>query len=197
MQIDWGWLWCLTVTFFSSQTAAAWIQAGGSIIAIVAAYRLARVPITHAAKARRETIFAIAEAAQMRTQKIREAVEKMDWRTGNKIEVYKVYNKPVIDGVVRALQDVPLHELGTGGGVLTILSLTNQLIYLGSALENLLAGPHKNPDFPKVLESIAQDNYEERQRIIEAAYIGLKRGVELHLDQIDKDVKELKAALNS
>lgn len=195
MQIDWGWWWCLVVTAFSSQTLAAWVQAGGAILGIWAAYRLAKAPIKHAAQERRETVLAIVEAAHQHTQEIRKAVENMDWKRGNAFELYRTYNKALIDGLVRTIQSVPMHELGTGRGVLVLLRISNQLVYLMSSIENLLAGPHQNPIIAKALESFAKEDYEEKQNAIEAAYIGLKIAVTKNLDKIDEDVEALKSAL--
>lgn len=197
MPVDWDTLWCVVINLLSNESTPAWVQAIGSLLGLAIAIYVSKSPIRHAAKARRETIFAIAEAAHSRIEDIREAVATMDWKKSNQYVIFKVYRKPVIDGIVRALQGVPMHELGTSKGVLALLSFTNQLVFLESALEDLLAGPYKNPDFSQLMDSIEANNYKERQNHVEAAYVGLKINVTNLLDQIDKDYEALEASIRS
>lgn len=195
MQIEWYVIWKDAVEIFSSANTPAWVQAIGSLVGLAIAIYVSKSPIKHAAKARRATIFAIAEAAHAHTQSIRAAVDSLDWKTGSNIEIYKVYHKSVIEGVAQALQRVPIHEIGTSKGVLALLSLTNQLIFLGSAVEELIGGPYRHPEMSKTLKSIAEKDYERHQKLLETSYSVLKHNVTIHLDQIDRDYEELKVSL--
>ena len=94
MSFDWNLLW---------EGAPAWIQAIGSVAAIVYAVRISRSSINHAASAKRKTIFAIAEAAHTHACNIRKAIDVMGWNSGDNSQIYAVYNKTIIDGVVKAL----------------------------------------------------------------------------------------------
>jgi len=146
----------------------------------------------HAARERRASVFAITEAAHSRVQGIRNAVDNLDWKTGGNIELYRVYHKSIIDGIVRALQGVPMHELGNSKVVLSLLSLTDQLIFLGLAVEELLNGPYKHPEMSKTLESIDQGDYKQRQKLCETGYSVLKHNVIIHIDQIEIEYKTIR-----
>lgn len=74
------------------------------------------------------------------------AMDIMECPTGNNIQIYTIYNKVVIEGVVRAPQGVPLHELGSSKGVLAMLSLTDQMVFLSTAVYALIEGPYKAPE---------------------------------------------------
>ena len=71
------------------------------------AIRASKVQVKHAASEKRKTIFAIAEAAHTHAYNIRNAIDVMDWQTGNTYQIYKVYHRVVIEGVVKVL---PLTE---------------------------------------------------------------------------------------
>ncbi len=199
MDFDWHTLWERVYTTLSADSAAAWVQAIGSILALVIAIWVSKAPINHAAMVKRKTIFAIVEAAYTHARNIRNAIEAtdpQDWPTGNNYLIYKVYNKVVIEGVVKALQGIPMHELGSSKGVLALLSLTDQMVFLGSAIEALLQGPSRHPGMAKAMEGIRSDDYERRQALSITGFKVLKGNACGHLDVIDKDYKALRESLN-
>jgi hypothetical protein len=197
MSIDWHMIWEKTYEILSKDAAPAWIQAIGSIFALLIVILASKMTVNHTATLKRQTIFAIAEAAHTHACNIRNAIDMMEWPTGNNIQIYTVYNKVVIEGVVRALQGVPLHELGSSKGVLAMLSLTDQMVFLGTAVEALIEGPYKAPEIAKILESIDKRDYSQRQQICSTTFSVLQNNVRLHLNRIDKDYKTLKGSLKS
>ena len=186
MSFDWNLLW---------EGAPAWIQAIGSVAAIVYAVRISRSSINHAASAKRKTIFAIAEAAHTHACNIRKAIDAMGFNSGNNIQIYAVYDKTIIEGVVKALQGVPMHELGSSKAVIAMLSLTDQMVFLGSSVEILLQGPERHPELGKTLENSYRDDYEKRQELAASGYSVLQYNVRVHLNKIDQDYEALKESL--
>nr|WP_314487488.1 hypothetical protein [uncultured Pseudomonas sp.] len=193
MSFDWHTIWEKTYELLSSQDLPAWIQAIGSVAAIVYAVRISRSSINHAASAKRKTIFAIAEAAHTHACNIRKAIDVMAWNSGNNIQIYSVYDKTIIEGVVKALQGVPMHELGSSKAVIAMLSLTDQMVFLGSAVETLIQGPYKHPVLGKTLESL--DDHERRQEIAATSFSVLQQNTRGHLTKIDQDYEALKESL--
>lgn len=197
MSFYWHMFWDWTCDVLSRDGAPAWIQAIGSILALAIAISVSKISVNHAASTRRKTIFAIAEAAHAHACNIRNAIDAMEWLKGNNTQIYTAYNKVVIDGIVKALQAVPMHELGSSKGVLAILSLTNQMVFLGTAVDSLLQGPYQHPGITKVLDSIDKNDRALRQEICATGFSTLQNNARLHLDQIDKDYSSLKESLNS
>ncbi len=197
MPVEWIAVWNDVVCIFSSPNTPAWVQAIGSLVGLGIAIFVSTLPLKHAAKQKRATFFAIVEAAHTRAQSIRKAVDEMDWETGGTAGIYNVYHKSVIDGLVRALQGIPTHELGTSDAVLALLALTDQIVFLGDAVDKLLLGPHNDPELAKAYDSIDPVDYKQRREITRIAYSVRQQNIRGHLKQIDLHYEVLKTSLSS
>jgi hypothetical protein len=158
---------------------------------------VSRTAINHAASVKRKTIFAIAEAAHVHACNLRNAIDSMSWPEADNSHIYKIYHKVVIEGIVKALQGIPMHELGSSKGVLAMLSLTDQMVFLGTAIEALLLGPNQHPGIITSLNSINLDDHTQRQKVRSMGFSVLQSNARRHLDKIDKDYELLKASLQS
>lgn len=198
MYLYWHTFWERLYEILSNDGAPAWVQAIGSIAAVVIAIIVSKTPIYHAALIKRQTIFAIAEAAHVHAHKIREAVDKMAWLSADgNYQIYHVYHPTVIEGVVRALQGVPMHELGSSKAVLAMLSLTGQMVFLSTAVDALILGPNQHPEIAKTLASLGSDDQQMRLQICATGFSVLQQNVRVHLDQIDKDFDSLRESLTA
>ncbi|MNJ47851.1 hypothetical protein D3C77_430230 [compost metagenome] len=194
MHVEWHsiveWVWGV----LSSEGAPAWVQAVGSILALIVAIRVSRLSVEHAGLVRQKSIFSIAEAAHQFASSIRNAIDSIGNEPGSNVHLYGVYHKDVIASVVKALQGVPVHELGSGQQVLAILGLTNQLVFLGAAAEKLLVDPSLLPGYSEAYKSAGSDR--EQRRSLRVTAIGvLKANAVRHLDKIDEHFNELKCTL--
>ena len=194
MDYYWRDLLCSVWDVISSAGTPAWVQAIGSITALVVAIRVSRLSVEHAGLLRQKTIFSIAEAAHEYANKIRAAINTINDDPGSNINLCSVYHRDVTAGIVRALQGVPVHELASGQQVLAILGLANQLVFMGNATDRLLVSPAMHPDVLKVLER-AGDNYEQRQRLSTVSLNVLKRNALNHLDKIDEHYNSLRSTI--
>lgn len=197
MDFDWHAIGKWIYEMFSKEGTPAWVQAIGSILALVVAIIVSKSPVNHAAAVKRKTIFAIAEAAHAHARNIREAIGMMTWPTGDNSQIYKVYDKVVIEGIVKALQGVPMHELGSSKGVLAILSLTDQMVFLGTAVEALLLGPNQHPVIALALDSIEPNDHTQRRKVCATGFSVLQGNVRGHLQKIDEDYESLRESLKS
>jgi hypothetical protein len=84
---------------------------------------------------RLKSILAIAEAAFDRARRIGEAISQHE---RNPVAVYQVYDRTVIDSLVDALTNIPVHEIGSREGVLAILDLRDQTRFLGASVETFI-----------------------------------------------------------
>jgi len=193
---------CFT-TELSSTELASWVQAIGSIMAIVAAIVIGayqswatRKAVVDAQQlkegASQRSIMAVADAAYSHAQRIGEAMEKPD----EPIVLYQVYDKSIVDGVVRALTDAPVYEVGSRDGILALLSLRDQFVFLGIAIEAFIAGPAKDPHMRRALDTLMEPaDGPQRMAVVKQGKTVLARNVSVHLDKIRDDYSSLKRVL--
>lgn len=185
----------------ASQTLAAWVQAFGSILAIGIAYlvgakqsRAAIDAVTAAqnavAETRKRGQFAVVEAAHTLAEQIRGAMRYED----PSIALLSVYNKIVTQRLAQALERIPVHEVGAEAGVGAILSMANQFVLLEAALETYIDGPSRHPVIGKQLDAYSGDAVTQAN-IAKSGKAALIKNVEVHLDRIAKDHREVRAAM--
>ncbi|MBP1317110.1 hypothetical protein [Herbaspirillum sp. 1130] len=133
---------------------------------------------------------AVAEAAYTHAQNIRAAISRSDFeRAELSISLWDAYDRPIIEGIVRALQSVPLHELGRRDAVITMLALTDQMVFLGRAVEILIKGPAQDPELSTALEAASDSKM--RRALFTHSFGVLALNVTTHLAQIDQCYKTL------
>ena len=180
------------------QTLAAWFQAVGSIAAIFVAFLIGREQSNAALRAvtdqqheRRKSITAVAGAAAEHARRIGDALEQDG--IGH-VGIYGVYDQTIVDGVVHALTNAPAHEVGTPEGVIALLMLRDQFVFLGVAMEKYLKGPEQLPEFKQSLDACADDLI-YRRGVVETGERVLKGNVRGRLDQIRHFHNQLLAAV--
>jgi hypothetical protein len=139
-------------------------------------------------ESRRQSILAVAEAAEERAQRIDTAMEDPE----NTAPLYDVYDKTIIDGIVRALTDIPIHEIGSRDAVLALLSLRDQYVFLGVAVETFIAGPEGDILLRQALDSLGTDT-KARIALRRKQKAQLARNVRQRVDWIGKQYRSLKA----
>jgi len=123
---------------FQSSTAAAWVQAFGSIVAL---YVAIKAPRWHAAAIERRrtgkearTILAIAEDACREVRDRRREIE--DPKTS--IEAIKAIIREPFDRAIQKLSEIPLHQLGDERLVVPILDMVFALRSFAASIDNIL-----------------------------------------------------------
>jgi hypothetical protein len=171
-----------------SEAVAAWVQAFGSIGAIAGAVwignRQVRAALSTEARAsagHRKSILAIAEAAYEHSERFRRLLVQQDPRVSLSLN----YHESIINGVVEALGGVPFHEVGSRDGVMAVLSLRDQLVFLKTSIEIFLAGPWRHPDLGPELEQYkAAGETAIVRNLLEVGNNVLAKNVVTHLDVI-------------
>lgn len=178
---------------------AAWAQAVGSVVAIVVAFivgrqqanaSLAAVSRAYAMQlsGRQKSILAIAEAALDRIKEFGEAVMAHE---SNPAALYNIYDKSVIDGMVGALTNVPAHEIGSRDGVLALLSLRDQIRFLGDTVETFRS-PKLDVDSENSLSGLdPPERAKQRRRVKEIQ----AKNVQSRVKKIEEDYALLQAAM--
>jgi hypothetical protein len=192
--------WFLWKAFPGSdgQTLAAWFQAVGSIAAITVAFLVGRDQskaalraVTEQQRERRDSIVAVAGAAAEHARRIRDVLEQED--TGRAM-MHNVYDKTIVDGIVNALTSAPAHEVGSPDGVIALLALRDQFVFLGVQMKKYLDGPLELEEFRKLIESCGDDR-EQRRTTVQVAERVLKQNVRTRLQQIQRFHDELTTAV--
>ena len=119
-------------------TFAAWVQA------VVTAHSIEKA-------GRRQSILAVAEAADEGVAQILEAIQAPDPRAA----LMLVYDRSIVDSIVNALSVVPAYEVGSPDAVLALLQLRDQFVFLGAVVQRFLDGPWKDPDLKTIIDSAA------------------------------------------
>lgn len=195
------------------QTAAAWFQAFGSILAIIGALWTVMYAHVIEKKARQKSILAIAEAANEHARRIGEALSTpepnlsvadesarmargTDVRLGQMSRLSAVYDKTIIDGVVRALTNAPVHEIGSRDGVMALLSLRDQFVFLGVSVDVFIAGPLNHPEMSKAIgEYSSPEHRSQRLETLESCNSILAGNISVHLVKIRSDYTSLVQAV--
>lgn len=173
-----------------SPSAAGWVQAVGSILALAIAVWIPARQFKRDRKERVSSLLAVAEAAHTHAQNIRSAIARSDFESADlSISLWEVYDRTIIDGIVRALQSVPLHDLGRREAVVAMLALTDQMVFLGKAVEILIKGPARHPDLSKALDAVSDPQM--RRTLFKQGFGVLVKNVTTHLDRIDQCYKVL------
>jgi len=171
------------------QTAASWVQGVGTILTIAGAFLISeqqtRVALRATLdaqqaqeKARQHGIMAVAEAADEHARRMTEALESANVY----LALASVYDKTIIDGVVRALGDAPVHEIGSRDGVLALLSIRDQFVFLGNAMEVFLARPWNHPELGPLLEQLSDPaDRTQRLALLSQSETVLAGNVKVHL----------------
>lgn len=184
-----------------SQTAAAWVQAVGSIAAIIGAFWISNRQASAAIQAvntahkleqrdRRRSILAVAEACAEHARRIDDAFSQPNPR----LALTAVYDRTIINGMVGALGSAPAHEVGSRDGVIALLSLRDQFAFLGQSVDTYIAGPWSHPELKKAIDACG-DSREQRDRTVRTGEAVLARNVQVHLGKIRSDYEILEHSM--
>ncbi|MBU9281996.1 hypothetical protein [Burkholderia multivorans] len=156
---------------------ANWIQAVGSVAAIAGIVwtveRQARDSLNAISKEaevaiaqKRRSAISIVDAAMDRAERIRATMTIPDVDKV-RVELYKTYDRSILDGLVRALQGIPLHELGASKAIAELLLFTDQINFLAIAIQRFLDGPLRDPEIGSELERYLGGTPEDKRTGLE------------------------------
>ena len=194
------WLWlgaaaCLIFLYLylpdAKTDVPAWIQAGGSILAIIASFWVVDLNRKSEQREKRNDVFAVVKAAHGYAQKIRKVVDVS--HSSNRMvdfSIYNLYHRNIADGFARALANIPFHEVGASEAIEAILDMQAQFAqFLPDSIEAFVAGPHKNQTFLDVQSQFSATNEPERAQQVEVVFVemfnALANNVRGNLNRID------------
>lgn len=180
----------LMVPVLDSANSAAWVQAVGSIMAIVGAYLVGERQVQGALRSVREaqrlelsrknaSILGIAAEAN----RIGLAVAKAFEGGGmNSIAVTLSYDERLADDVVNALAALPFHDLGSYEAVTSLFRLKNEMVKLQGAVAD--ARQHRIKPVTEDQGRIAE--YERNTKGRAHRVVAIARKVTLEFEKLEK-----------
>ncbi|CAG9197071.1 hypothetical protein BVIET440_290005 [Burkholderia vietnamiensis] len=115
-----------------------------------------------------------------------------------KTNLYMSYDKSIIEGLVRALTGIPMHEIGSSKAVASLLLFIDQFTFLDRAIEKFHAGPMKDPDVAREVEKLMGGTPDERKmgtdmhnRVRDVQ----QSNILVHLSEIDSHYRDFSEAL--
>jgi len=106
--------------------------------------------------------------------------------------LYVIYHQTILDGIVKALTNLPAHEIGSRDAVMALLSLRDQFRFLGTSIE-IFEKPTKDPETIRRLLALDEA---ERRRYLAGRQPTLAKTVRDHLTTIQDGYYALARALN-
>jgi len=181
---------------------SGWAQAVGSIVAIFGAFRISErqtrdafASVANAQaladSAKRKSILAIAEAANDQVNNIDGIFSSKEIRAN----LSMAFHQSILDSMVGALSAVPFHEVGSRDGVLALLNIRDQFVFLGKSIEVFLDGPDKHSGFQENIKGY-EDNIATIRQIRETFSGVLAGNVKVHLREINESYKILEKSIN-
>lgn len=181
-----------------NQAVAAWVQAIGSVAAIIGAIWIATAQGRSARREKQIAIFAVVHAAVVEARRIRKLLRTDD----PELELSAKYHHSIIDSYFGALSNCPVHELHSPAAVTAHLMLRDQFSFLRTAIEICIDGPSKHPNFKREHEELedaymSPENRRQLQERIERQRKTLRGDVEVHIDAIEERYAEMTSALGA
>ena len=169
------WLWlsaaaCLIFLYLylpdAKTDVPAWIQAGGSVLAIIASFWVVDLNRKSEQREKRNDVFAVVKAAHGYAQKIRRVVDAS--HPSNRIvdsSIYNLYHRNITDGFAQALANIPFHEVGASEAVEAILDMQTQFAqFLPDSIDAFVGGPQNQLAFHDLQNHFITANEPERSQ---------------------------------
>ncbi|MGX6566820.1 hypothetical protein [Cupriavidus necator] len=175
---------------------ASWVQAIGSILAIVGAFSLVTIQGRSAWRDKQAAIFAVAHAAFRAAKDVDRALSSNDPESELLVNGHRL----IIDSYVGTLSIAPVHELSSSDAITAFLLLRDQFSLLKEAMAICIAGPSRHPHFKEEVDALkdaymSAENLKRRDERIERQRRVLRRNVEVHIRAIEQRYEQMASAL--
>lgn len=177
---------------------ASWVQAVGSIGAILGAFWVANRQNRSGREEKQIAILAVAHAAVVEARRFRAMLIEED----PEMELYLNFHRSITDSYFAALSNCPVHELQSPVAVTAHLRLRDQLPFLLAAIEKCIAGPERHPELKPDLDEFDAEypgpaNAKRRSDYRETVRKVLRGNVNVHIREMEKRYDEMVRALPS
>lgn len=177
---------------------ASWVQAFGSIGAILGAFWVASTQSRSGREEKQLAILAVAHAAVVEARRFRAMLNAED----PEMELYLNFHRSITDSYFAALSNCPVHDLQSPVAVTAHLRLRDQLPFLLAAIEKCIAGPEKHPELKPQLEEFdaayrGPGNAKRRSEFRQSVRKVLRGNVNVHIKEMEKRYDEMVLALPS
>lgn len=191
----WGW---------NSGNVASWVQAVGSILAIIGAYIVgerqsgATLRATQEAhrlgeRSRREGMFSVLKTAHSFAKVIDAALAD----ESKPLKMYDVYHPSLIDSLVDLMSKLPVSELGSDEAIGAFVMFNGQFIFLKESLNEYVGGAYTDK-VKADIQNLEEQGYRGKTKeIVDGKWGALTHNVQIHLESIDTNFACLEAAFKA
>lgn len=169
----------------------AWVQAVGSVLAIVAVFWISDANRKKEQHSRNQSVLAVARVAHDFAMDIDAELQTILTQKAcgfDGSEIRSIYHRDISKRYGEALANVPLHELGSPEAVQALLSLqVNFSVFLPDAMDKLLKGPEQINPF---------NDTDTKARLVEQFIHRKIPAMRLQLEKIVSDWKIVEKALS-
>lgn len=173
----------------TAETWASWVQAVGSIVAIAGAYFIGERQAKSARRAAAEmqdrersgklaSIFAICTAAHERAKFVYKVFCEVP---ADSITRSFDYDHSLVRSVIKALEAIPVHEIGNANAVIALLDIRDQLEFMIKAIDTPVDPSdmdyEDNADLKKQRREIWSHNIAIHVKVIDYAYQIIKKSI--------------------
>lgn len=192
----------------TQQVWAAWAQAVGSVIAVVAAFLVGRqqaqstlkaVDRTHelGVLAKRSAISSVVDVVHRRIEEICVALGP---NIADRVNLWEVYHPDIIESMKTALRDLPVYELASAQAIDGLLRFREQLVFFGQSLNKYYDGFHQDALFMEGYEQFKgpdPDYRKHREGMVKGWHEASVRNIQNQRAYLLKQYEMFKSALNA
>lgn len=191
----------------SSSDAAAWVQAFGSIVAIIGAWYTVKWQLGMEGKNKRDSIKSLAHSASVYAASVLEVVVNTSTNEGiANPKIYDCYHSSFGIAYSKAIGDVPLHDVGSAEVVDALIKLSQQFVFFNKVVDKYTEPYHSDKDFCKryserdsdldLFDGMVGDQYQEicksvreyKKQMLNNFMISKIRSVEIQVEAINRHV---------
>jgi hypothetical protein len=112
-----------------------------------------------------------------------------------RFSLFCTYDKSIVVSMANAIGGVPFHDVGSGGGVIALLMMRDQFVFLGNAMQTLTDGIQPGSDTSVWLKGI--DDVGQRKQAEANWYETAIGNAQKHVDLIKYHYANFVAAMEA
>lgn len=175
------------------QELSGWMQAVGAVVAIAVTIFISWRERRLASAEKKLAILAISQSLYKYIGEVNALVSATKTSCETSIELYDKYHPEIMSGFASAVQNIPLHEVGSDEAVRSIVTMVVHIRLFGQSVSTYQGGPNSAPQFKPLDESTCSK--EEIRETYTTRFKLLCRSVDQQYKAIEKHHRVIETEL--